>query len=174
MKDSRSDSESIRGIALTTHHLLSLCRLNCKLSSLSTLFVLILSETASLSSFLSVNLSLPHSLCCHRSILESSSSLAGLEMSLKAELDIWASALQAYDEQDFQRSLALFSVREPLSPNISSHSIHSSASPIPPRSSLTWVSSMPPLESIRPQSSALSRLPTWINTLRSRQSQRVL
>jgi hypothetical protein len=31
-------------------------------------------------------------------------------MSLKAELEIWASALKAYDEEDFDKSLDLFSV----------------------------------------------------------------
>lgn len=32
-------------------------------------------------------------------------------MSLKAELETWASALKAYDEEDFEKSLDLFSVR---------------------------------------------------------------
>ena len=32
-------------------------------------------------------------------------------MSLKAELEIWAAALKAYDEGDFEKSLDLFSVR---------------------------------------------------------------
>ena len=32
-------------------------------------------------------------------------------MSLKAELEIWAGALKAYDEEDFDKSLDLFSVR---------------------------------------------------------------
>jgi hypothetical protein len=32
-------------------------------------------------------------------------------MSLKAELETWAAALKAYDEEDFERSLNLFSVR---------------------------------------------------------------
>jgi hypothetical protein len=32
-------------------------------------------------------------------------------MSLKAELETWAAALQAYDEGDFDKSLALFFVR---------------------------------------------------------------
>ena len=32
-------------------------------------------------------------------------------MSLKAELETWAAALKAYDEEDFERSLELFSVR---------------------------------------------------------------
>ena len=31
-------------------------------------------------------------------------------MSLKAELDTWAAALQAYDEEDFERALELFEV----------------------------------------------------------------
>jgi hypothetical protein len=31
--------------------------------------------------------------------------------SLKAELDTWAAALKAYDEQDFPKALDLFSVR---------------------------------------------------------------
>lgn len=32
-------------------------------------------------------------------------------MSLKAELETWAAALKAYDEEDFDKSLALFFVR---------------------------------------------------------------
>jgi hypothetical protein len=32
-------------------------------------------------------------------------------MSLKAELEVWAAALKAYDEEDFERSLDLFLVR---------------------------------------------------------------
>jgi len=32
-------------------------------------------------------------------------------MSLKAELHAWASALKAYDEEDFDQALALFTVR---------------------------------------------------------------
>jgi hypothetical protein len=31
-------------------------------------------------------------------------------MSLKAELETWAAALKAYDEEDFDQSLELFSV----------------------------------------------------------------
>jgi hypothetical protein len=31
-------------------------------------------------------------------------------MSLKAELETWASALKAYDEEDFEKALDLFSV----------------------------------------------------------------
>ena len=37
------------------------------------------------------------------------------DMSLKAELETWAAALQAYDDEDFDKSLELFSVR--LSPS---------------------------------------------------------
>ena len=36
-------------------------------------------------------------------------------MSLKAELETWAAALKAYDEEDFDLSLELFSVR-PFAP----------------------------------------------------------
>jgi hypothetical protein len=32
-------------------------------------------------------------------------------MSLKAELETWASALKAYDEEDLEKALDLFSVR---------------------------------------------------------------
>jgi neutrophil factor 2 len=32
-------------------------------------------------------------------------------MSLKAELETWAAALKAYDEEDFEKALDLFSVR---------------------------------------------------------------
>jgi hypothetical protein len=94
------------------------------------------------------------------------------QMSLKAELDIWASALQAYDQEDFQKSLGLFSVRERLSIIILSYSlIHSSVSPIPPRFSLTWDSSTLPSENTRPRSSVLSKPPTWTSILQSRESQ---
>jgi tetratricopeptide (TPR) repeat protein len=34
-------------------------------------------------------------------------------MSLKAELETWAAALKAYDEEDFDKALDLFSVRLP-------------------------------------------------------------
>jgi hypothetical protein len=79
-------------------------------------------------------------------------------MSLKAELDTWAAALKAYDEEDFGKSLDLFSVRERQSIIIvRSHSIHYSALPIPPRSSLTWVSYMPPLDSTSQRFSGSSK-----------------
>jgi neutrophil factor 2 len=44
-------------------------------------------------------------------------------MSLKAELETWAAALKAYDDEDFDQSLELFSVRPPFFPRlrISSH-----------------------------------------------------
>lgn len=35
-------------------------------------------------------------------------------MSLKAELETWAAALKAYDEEDFEKSLGLFSVRSAI------------------------------------------------------------
>lgn len=35
-------------------------------------------------------------------------------MSLKAELETWAAALKAYDEEDFEKSLDLFQVRSRL------------------------------------------------------------
>jgi hypothetical protein len=34
-------------------------------------------------------------------------------MSLKAELETWASALQAYEENDYEKAIDLFSVRTP-------------------------------------------------------------
>jgi len=37
-------------------------------------------------------------------------------MSLKAELETWAAALKAYDEENYDRSLDLFSVREHIMP----------------------------------------------------------
>jgi len=37
-------------------------------------------------------------------------------MSLKAELESWAAALKAYDEEDFELSLEIFSVCLPFSP----------------------------------------------------------
>jgi hypothetical protein len=42
-------------------------------------------------------------------------------MSLKAELESWAAALKAYDEEDFEQSLEIFTVclRFSLSPYVS-------------------------------------------------------
>lgn len=37
--------------------------------------------------------------------------LPAMSLSLKAELETWAAALKAYDEQDFDKALDLFSVR---------------------------------------------------------------
>jgi hypothetical protein len=45
-------------------------------------------------------------------------------MSLKAELETWAAALKAYDEEDFDRSLELFSVRPPFLPTLYPVSFH--------------------------------------------------
>lgn len=60
-------------------------------------------------------------------------------MSLKAELETWAAALKAYDEDDFEKSLELFSVG--LDP-VSCHSMlilaMFSKSLIPQRSSRIW------------------------------------
>jgi hypothetical protein len=39
-------------------------------------------------------------------------------MSLKAELETWAAALKAYDENDYEKSLDLFSVRSSSRPPI--------------------------------------------------------
>ena len=48
-------------------------------------------------------------------------------MSLKAELETWAAALKAYDEEDFEKSLDLFSVRpSPLFSLPASHPFYSS------------------------------------------------
>ena len=62
---------------------------------------------------------------------------ASPDMSLKAELETWASALKAYDEGDFEKALDLFSVRIGLSqrPSVVVHLMleHASASPTPPR-----------------------------------------
>jgi len=41
-------------------------------------------------------------------------------MSLKAELETWAAALKSYDEEDFEQSLELFSVRLRFPPYLSS------------------------------------------------------
>lgn len=49
-------------------------------------------------------------------------------MSLKFELETWAAALKAYDEEDFEQSLELFSVRLRLfflwCPISHSHPVH--------------------------------------------------
>ena len=46
-------------------------------------------------------------------------------MSLKAELESWAAALKAYDEEDFEQSLEIFSVCLRVFP-----SLHVSVSPL--------------------------------------------
>jgi hypothetical protein len=69
-------------------------------------------------------------------------------MSLKAELEMWASALKAYDEEDFEKSLETFSVRLPYLPVILSLTSGSSLLTLQ-KFSQTWVSSTPPLASTR-------------------------
>src|SRR5258708_3024419 len=68
-------------------------------------------------------------------------------MSLKAELETWAAALKAYDAEDFEKSLELFSVRAPscflrcnLIAAITTHRTIATIRPSPPpRNSLqTW------------------------------------
>jgi hypothetical protein len=44
-------------------------------------------------------------------------------MSLKAELDTWAAALRAYDEEDFEKALELFEVSPLLSNFISPYDL---------------------------------------------------
>ncbi len=61
-------------------------------------------------------------------------------MSLKAELEVWASALRAYDEEDFEKSLETFSVRRPFLQIILCLTSISSL-PTLQKSSQTWVSS---------------------------------
>lgn len=57
-------------------------------------------------------------------------------MSLKAELETWSAALKAYDEEDFEKSLDLFSVciRYLLLHNALAHYQIDSELPIRPRS----------------------------------------
>lgn len=57
-------------------------------------------------------------------------------MSLKAELETWSAALKAYDEEDFEKSLDLFSVRicYLLLHNVLAHYQIDSELPIRPRS----------------------------------------
>lgn len=69
-------------------------------------------------------------------------------MSLKAELEIWASALKAYDEEDFEKSLETFSVRLPCLPVILTLTFRSSLLTLQ-KFSQTWVSSTLRLASTR-------------------------
>jgi len=72
-------------------------------------------------------------------------------MSLKAELETWASALKAYDEEDFEKSLDLFSVRSYISASqCATDDWYHSELQTRPKSSPTWVLSMRPLESTKP------------------------
>jgi len=60
-------------------------------------------------------------------------------MSLKAELDTWAAALLAYDEEDFERALELFAVC-PLSTFMNPiHLFRYSKSQTIPKYSAIWV-----------------------------------
>ncbi len=70
-------------------------------------------------------------------------------MSLKAELETWAAALRAYDEEDFEKSLETFSVRPPfLTPVLYLNA--SSSLPTLQKFSQTWVSSTLRLASTTP------------------------
>lgn len=97
---------------------------------------------------------------------------SAMSLSLKAELEAWAAALKAYDEQDFEKALDLFSVSD-RSQSPSPHLIHmhdsTSVSRIPQRSSPTWASYTLPLANTRPQSIISPLQPTLILTLRSRE-----
>ena len=62
-------------------------------------------------------------------------------MSLKAELEVWASALKAYDEEDFEKSLETFSVCPPFLCVILQLT-SSSSLPTLQKSLQTWVLSM--------------------------------
>lgn len=91
-------------------------------------------------------------------------------MSLKAELQTWAAALKAYDEEDFQQSLELFSVcRRSFLPSFSSHFLPR-ASPTRQKFSQIWVLYMLLSVSMKLPWSSSSPPPSSTNTLPSRQS----
>jgi len=70
------------------------------------------SETASLLSLLFVSSTFPLILPVFLIILALDFRASGTPvMSLKAELETWAAALKAYDEEDFEKALEFFSVR---------------------------------------------------------------
>ena len=73
-------------------------------------------------------------------------------MSLKAELETWAAALKAYDEEDFGQSLELFSVRSRLFlPTVSQFIFYfPRPSATLQKSSQTWVLFTPLSVSMRP------------------------
>lgn len=96
-------------------------------------------------------------------------------MSLKAELETWAAALKAYDEEDFEKSLDLFSVRSlslpwPSWPDIIIPSLPSRGSATRPRSSQTWVSYTLPSVSTKLPSSNSSQPLASTSILPSRTS----
>jgi hypothetical protein len=62
-------------------------------------------------------------------------------MSLKAELEVWATALKAYDEEDFEKSLETFSVCFTFLQAII-HLISVSSLPTLQKFSQTWALSM--------------------------------
>jgi hypothetical protein len=91
-------------------------------------------------------------------------------MSLKAELEAWAAALKAYDEEDFQQSLDIFSVRSrSFLPSFSSHLLPR-ASPTRQKFLQIWVLSMLLSASMKLPWSSSSPPPSSTNTLPSRQS----
>jgi hypothetical protein len=91
-------------------------------------------------------------------------------MSLKAELEAWAGALVAYDENDFDRALALFEVCSSHSCRFRVHSWSSSSpSQIRQRSFSTLVSSMLHSANTKWLSKGLSRLLVWISIWLSRE-----
>lgn len=87
-------------------------------------------------------------------------------MSLKAELESWAAALKAYDEEDFEKSLDLFSVSIVVILRwlgvFTSVSLIISASRILLKSRQTWVSSTRHSENTRLLFNVFSKPPTWI------------
>jgi neutrophil factor 2 len=91
-------------------------------------------------------------------------------MSLKAELENWAAALKAYDEEDFEQSLELFSVRPHFFLlHISLTLLLLRPSPTRRKSSQTWVLFTLPLASMKLLSSNSLLPPVLTTTLLSRQ-----
>lgn len=91
-------------------------------------------------------------------------------MSLKAELEAWAAALKAYDEEDFEQSLEIFSVclSFPPSPPLS-HLFSCRALPTLQKSSQIWASFTQLSASMKLPCSSSSQPPALTTTLLSRQ-----
>lgn len=93
-------------------------------------------------------------------------------MSLKAELEAWAAALKAYDEEDFEQSLEIFSVclLFPSSPYVCIYlTLSCRALPTLQKSLQIWASFTQLSANMKLPYSSLSQPPALTTTLLSRQ-----